>query len=161
MKKVYRIIIRKKGKNHCRKKVQLHHAEESGRTTDSVQLCTVKDEFIDPKLHLGHQDHQLIPKGSSSTNHKAPSSFQGEKTGFIKNLPTLKVLKHPPTGPKSTQTKGLEEAIIREMKEKLILRKDLEKTKNLDNIIRTIYRIKRIEDSPYKEAMNASFTTPA
>ena len=47
------------------------------------------------------------------------------------------------------------------MKEKLILRKDLEKSKNLDNIIRTIYRIKRIEDSPYKEAMNASFTAPA
>lgn len=160
MTKVYQVIIRRKVKNHCRTKIQVHHAEESGRTTDGVQPCDVKDEFADPKLHLGHQDHPLIPRGSSSTNHKAPSSFQGEKTGFIKNLPTLKVLKLPPTGPESTQTKGLEDAIIKKVKEKHILRKDLEKTKNLDNIIRTIYRIKKIEDSPYKEAINASFTAP-
>ena len=160
MTKVYRVIIRRKVKNHCRPRIKVHHAEESGQTTNGVQPCDVKDEFAAPELHLGHQNHQLIPRNSSFTYHKAPSSFQGEKTGFIKNLPTVKVLKHPPNGPKPTQTKGLEEAIIREMKEKLNLRKDLEKTKNLDNIIRTIYRIKRLEDSPYKEAMNASFTTP-
>ena len=171
MRTIYRIIIRKKGKkgkNHCRTKVQQHHAEESGRTTDGIQLCDVKDEFTDPKLHLGHQDHQLIPKGSSSINHKAPSSFQGEKTGFIKNLPTLKVLKHPHTVLESTQTKGLVRVIIRkgnsisaEKKEKLTLKRDPEKTQNLDNIIRNIYHIKGRGDSPYREAMDASFTVPA
>ena len=161
MTKVYRVIVRRKVKNHCRTKIKVHHAEESGRTTDGVQPCDVKDEFSAPKLHLGHQNHQLIPRNFSFTYHKAPSSFQGEKTGIIKNLPTVKVLKHPPTRPEPTQTKGLEEAIIREMEEKHNLRKDLGKTRNLDNIIRTIYRINRLEDSPYKEAMNASFTTPA
>ena len=171
MKKVYRIIIRKKGKkgkNHCRTKVQQHHAEESGRTADCVRLCTVYDEFVDPKLHLDHQDHQLIPKGSSSINHKAPSSFQGEEKGLIKNLPTLKVLKNLHTVLESTQTKGLVRVIIRkgnsisaEKKEKLTLKKDLEKAKNLDNIIRNIYHIKGRRDSPYREAMDASFIVPA
>ena len=160
MTKVYRVIIRRKVKNHCRTKIQVHHAEESGRTTDGVQPCDVKDEFAAPELHLGHQNHQLIPRNFSFTYHKAPSSFQGEKTGIIKNLPTVKVLKHPPTRPEPTQTKGLEEAIIREMEEKHNLRKDLGKTRNLDNIIGTIYRINRLDDSPYKEAMNASSTTP-
>ena len=161
MTKVYRVIVRRKVKNHCRTRIKVHHAEESGRTMDGIQPCDVKDEFTAPELHLGHQKHQLIPGNSSFTYHKAPSSFQREKTGCIKNLPTEEVLKHLPTRPEPTQTKGLDEATIREMKEKLNLRKDLEKTKNLDNIIRTIYHIKRIEDSPYKEAMNASFTTPA
>ena len=158
MRTIYRIIIQKKGKrgkNQCRTKVQQHHAEESGRTTDCVRLCTVKDEFMDPKLHLGHQDHQLIPKGSSSINHKAPSSFQGEKTGFIKNLPTLKVLKHPHTVLKSTQTKGLVRVIVRkgdsisvEKEEKLTLMKDPEKTLNLHKIIRNIYHVKGRGDMP-------------
>ena len=171
MRTIYRIIIQKKGKrgkNQCRTKVQQHHAEESGQTTHYVRLCTVKDEFIDPKLHLGHQDHQLIPKGSSSINHKAPSSFQGEKTGFIKNLPTLKVLKHPHTVLEPTQTRGLVRVIIRkgnsisaEKKEKLTLKRDPEKAQNLDNIIRNIYHIKGRGDSPYREAMDASFTVPA
>ena len=160
MTKVYRVIVRRKVKNHCRPRIKVHYAEESGRTTNGVPPCDVKDEFSAPELHLGHQNHQLIPRNFSFTYHKAPSSFQGEKTGIIKNLPIVNVLKHPTTRPEPTQTKGLEEAIIREMKEKLILRKDLEKTKNLDNIIRTIYRINRLEDSPYKEAMNASFTAP-
>ena len=149
MTKVYRVIVHRKVKNHYRTKIKVHHAEESGRTTDGVQPCDVKDEFAAPELHLGHQNHQLIPRNFSFTYHKAPSSFQGEKTGFIKNLPTLKVLKHLHTVLESTQTKGLVRVIVRkgnsisaENKEKLTLKKDPEKAQNLDNIIRNIYHIK-------------------
>ena len=158
MRTIYRIIIRKKGKkgkNHCRTKVQQHHAEESGRTTDCVRLCTVYDEFVDPKLRLDHKDHQLIPKGSSSINHKAPSPFQGEETGLIKNLPALKVLKRLHTVLESTQTKGSVRVIVRkgdsiseEKEEKLTLMKDPEKTLNLHKIIRNIYHIKGRGDMP-------------
>ena len=160
MTKVYRVYVKRKIKNHCRTRIKVHYAEETRRTTNNVPPCDVKDEFSAPELHLSHQNHQLIPRNFSYTYHKTPSFFQGEETGIIKNLPIVNVLKHPPTRPEPTQTKGLEEAIIREMEEKHNLRKDLDKTKNLDNIIRTIYRIKRLEDSPYKEAMNASSTTP-
>ena len=170
MTKVYRVYVKRKIKNHCRTRIKVHYAEETRRTTNNVPPCDVKDEFSAPELHLSHHNHQLIPRNFSYTYHKTPSFFQREETGIIKNLweetgiiknlPIANVLKQPPTRPEPTQTKGLEEAIIREMEEKHNLRKDLDKTKNLDNIIRTIYRINRLEDSPYKEAMNASSTRP-
>ena len=104
----------KKGKNHCRTKVQPQLAEEPGRTMDTP-MKKVYDEFVDPKLCLDHKDLQLIPKESSSIKHKAPSSpkvekrtiyYQGEETGLIKNLPALKVLKRLYTVLESTQIKG-------------------------------------------------------
>ena len=115
---------------------------------DGVQPCDVKDEFAAPELHLGHQKHQLIPGNSSFTYHKAPSSFQGEETGLIKNLPALKV-KRLHTVFESTHTKGSVRVIVRkgdsmseEKEEKLTLMKDPEKTLNLHKIIRNIYHVK-------------------
>ena len=140
----------------------------------------MKDEFAAPELHLGHQNHQLIPRNFSYTYHKTPSFFQREETGIIKNLweeigiiknlPIANVPKQPPTSPEPTQTEGLEEDIIRELEEKHNLRKDPSKARNLESIIKIIYCIKgledspyycikRLEDSPYKEAVNTGSTT--
>ena len=121
MRSIFRIIIRKKGKDHCRKKIQPQHAEESGRTMDSP-MKWVYDKFVDPKLSPDHKDLQLIPKESSSIKHKTPSSpkvekgtiyYKGEEKGLIKNLPALKVLTRLYTVLESTQIKGPERVIVR------------------------------------------------
>ena len=157
--KVHRVFFKTKIKNRCRSRIKVHHAEET-RHTNIVPPCDVKDEFSAPELYLSHQNHQLIPGNFSYTYHKTPSFFQGKETGTIKNLPIANVLKQPPTRPEPTQTEGLEETIIREMEEKHNLRKDPGKTRNLDNILETLYCINRLEDFPYKEAANTSSTTP-
>ena len=153
---VYRVFVKTKTKNHCRTRIKVHYEET--RHTNNVPPYDVKDEFSAPELHLSHQDHQLIPGNFSYTYHKTPSFFQGKETGTIKNQPIANVLKQPPTRPEPTQTEGLDETIIREMEEKHNLRKDPGKTRNLDNIIKTLYH--RLEDFPNKEAVNTSSTTP-
>ena len=157
MRSIFWIIIRKKGKDHCRTKVQPQHAEESGRTMDTP-MKWVYDEFVDPKLSPDHKDLQLIPKESSSIKHKTPSSpkvekgtiyYKGEEKGLIKNLPALKVLTRLYTVLESTQIKGPVRVIIRkrdsiskEKEGKLTLMKDPEKTQNLHKIIRNLHHIK-------------------
>ena len=157
MRSIFWIIIRKKGKDHCRTKVQPQHAEESGRTMDSP-MKWMYDEFVDPKLSPDHKDLQLIPKESSSIKHETTSSpkvekrtiyYQGEEKGLIKNLPTLKVLTRLCTVLKSTQIKGPVKVIVRkrdsihkEREGKPTLMKDPEKAQNLDKIIRKLHHIK-------------------
>ena len=160
MAKVYRVHFKRKIKNHCRTKIKVHYAEETRCTTNNVPPCDIRDEFSTPELHLSHQNHQLIPGNSSYTYHKTPSFFEGKETGIIKNLPIANVPKQPPTSPEPTQTEGLEEDIIRELEERHNLRKDPGKARNLENIIKILYCINRLEDSPYKEAVNTASTTP-
>ena len=155
MTKIYRIHFRRHTKNHCRTKIKVHSC-----TTNNVPPCDIRDELSTPELHLSHPNHQLIPGNSSYNYHQTPSFSQEKKTGIIKNLPKAKVPKQPPTSPEPTQTEGLEEDIIRELEERHNLRKDPGKARNLENIIKILYCINRLEDSPYKEAVNTSSTTP-
>ena len=154
MAKVYRVHFKRKIKNHCQTKIKVHCC-----TTNNVPPCDIRDEFSTPELHLSHPNHQLIPGNSSYTYHQTPSFSQEKKTGIIKNLPKANVPKQPPTSPEPTQSEGLNEGLIRELEERRNLRKDSRKTRNLESIISIIHCIKRLEDTPYKEAVNTGSTT--
>ena len=164
MRPIFRIIIRNKGKYHCKIKVQSQHVEELGRTVDSPMKWE-DDEFVNPNLSQDHKDPQLIPRESSPINHETtPSSkiekrtiyYQGEGKGLIKNLPTLRVLTHLCTALKSTQIKGPVKVIVKrrdsiskEREGKPTLMRNSEKAHNLDKIIRKLHLIKEKGVTPF------------
>ena len=154
MTKIYRIHFKRKIKNHCRTEIKVHCC-----TTNNVPPCDIRDELSTPELHLSHPNHQLIPGNSSYNYHQTPSFSREKKTEIIKNLPKANVPQQPPTSPEPTQSEGLNEDLISELEERRNLRMDSSKTRNLESIISIIHCIKRLEDTPYKEAVNTGFTT--
>ena len=154
MTRVYRIHFKRKIKNHCRTEIKVHCC-----TTNNVPPCDIRDELSTPELHLSHPNHQLIPGNSSYNHHQTPSFSWEKKTEIIKNLPKANVPQQPPTSPEPTQSEGLNEDLISELEERHNLRMDSSKTRNLESIISIIHCIKRLEDTPYKEAVNTGFTT--
>ena len=154
MTKIYRIQFKEHTKTHDRTKIKVYSC-----ATNDVPPCDIRDELSTPELHLYHPNHQLIP-GNSSYNHHQPPSFSRKKTTeIIKNLPKANAPQQPPTSPEPTQSTGLDEILISELKELRKLRMDSSKTRNLKSIISIIHFTKRLEDTLYKETVNTGFTT--
>ena len=154
MTKIYRIQFKGHTKNHSRTKIKVYSC-----ATNDVPPCDIRDELSTPELHLYHPNHQLIPGNSSYNHHQPPSLSRKKTTEITKNLPKANTPQQPPTSPEPTQSTGLDEDLISELKELRKLRMDSSKTRNLKSIISIIHFTKRLEDIPYKEIVNTGFTT--
>ena len=156
MKKIYRIQFKEHTKTHDRTKIKVYSC-----ATDDVPPCDIRDELSIPELHLYHPNHQLIPGNSSYNHHQPPSLSRKKTTEIIKNLPKANTPQQPPTSPEPTQSTGLDEVLISELKELRKLRMDSSKARNLKSIVSIIHFAKRLEDTLYKETENTDSTTPS